>query len=88
MPSPRPTDNLQPTASHRLIGWMLTFIIGFTLLAALVGLLTKLFGAGPIAVLIVVLVLFGIPLFHYIVWGWWLSRRLREEGDADEPPRV
>ena len=64
-------------------------MVGFALIAALVGLLTHLFGAGPIAVLIVVLVLFGIPLFHYAVWGWWLSRRLQErEDETEQPPRV
>ncbi len=37
---------------------------------------------GP--VLIVGGVAFGIALFHYFVWGWWLGKILREAADDDD----
>jgi hypothetical protein len=27
---------------------------------------------------------FLVPLFHYIVWGWWLGDRIRASVEAEE----
>lgn len=27
---------------------------------------------------------FALAAFHYVVWGWWLGRIIREEAQADE----
>lgn len=29
---------------------------------------------------------FAMAAFHYVVWGWWLGRIIREESEADEEP--
>jgi hypothetical protein len=41
---------------------------------------------GPLAIATaVVLIPIGlVALFHYVVWGWWLSRTIREEVEAEE----
>ena len=28
--------------------------------------------------------IFGFTGFHYLLWGWWLGRMIREEGEGDE----
>lgn len=28
-------------------------------------------------------VVVGIAIFHYLLWGWWLGRMIREEGDEE-----
>ena len=39
---------------------------------------------GPLAIVAVLVFVIGgvIALFHYIVWGWWLGRTIREEVEA------
>jgi threonine/homoserine/homoserine lactone efflux protein len=32
----------------------------------------------------VVVVLGGAAAFHYMVWGWWLSHFLRDEGEQED----
>jgi len=39
--------------------------------------------AGPFIVLAAVLV-FGMWVVHYVIWGWWLGPRIREEVEAEE----
>ncbi len=41
---------------------------------------------GPLAIVAVLVFVIGgvIALFHYIVWGWWLGRTIREEVEAEE----
>ncbi|MGE0607679.1 MAG: hypothetical protein AB7O62_11355 [Pirellulales bacterium] len=85
MPPPRPTDPTQPRPALRLLGWGLTLMVCLAIVGALGLLLSALFGAGPIAVLLVIIVIFGVPMFHYIMWGWWLSSRLRDDS-AEDPP--
>lgn len=34
--------------------------------------------------LIVVGVLFGIVAFHYLTWGWWLGKVIRQASDEDD----
>lgn len=29
---------------------------------------------------------FALAAFHYIVWGWWLGRLIRDEADEKESP--
>lgn len=42
-----------------------------------------LMGFGP---LLIVGGLAGFAAFHYVVWGWWLGRLLRDEATDDEDP--
>jgi predicted membrane channel-forming protein YqfA (hemolysin III family) len=37
---------------------------------------------GP--VLLIGMVIFGMGAFHYVVWGWWLSRYIRDD-EEDGP---
>ena len=27
---------------------------------------------------------FGLAFFHYVVWGWWLSKLIRDEAEEEE----
>ncbi len=27
---------------------------------------------------------FALPLFHYVVWGWWLGGMIREDVEEEE----
>ena len=36
------------------------------------------------SVLVVMALLFGFAGIHYVIWGWWLSRIVRDE-DHDDP---
>ena len=50
------------------------------------GILTFLsMGYGAIVIGVITAV-FGLIGFHYIVWGWWLGRILREEAEAEDAP--
>ena len=79
-PLPDPDDNDPPptaaarnTATYFAVALLLAVAVG---LAAFVGMV---FPTG-FAVLAVILAASGLFLFHYLIWGRWLSRRLREDG--------
>ena len=37
---------------------------------------------GPI--LVVAVCVFALAAFHYFVWGWWLSKAIRDEVEEEE----
>ncbi len=41
---------------------------------------------GPLAIVAVLVFGLGglVALFHYLVWGWWLGRTIRDEVEAEE----
>jgi hypothetical protein len=77
---PRPTPGAW-------ISILLAGVIGLALTTALFVLMLQ-FG-GPLAVVAVLVFGLGgvIALFHYVVWGWWLGRTIREEVAAEERER-
>jgi hypothetical protein len=66
---------------------LLAAIAGLVVCAGLFLLMLQ-FG-GPLAVVAVLVFGLGgvIALFHYLVWGWWLGRTIREEVEAEERDR-
>ena len=58
-------------------------VLGFAL-AVIVGLIA----ATGLAGVYVVLALAGVLAFaglHYVLWGWWLSNRIRQQQEAEGP---
>jgi hypothetical protein len=78
-------DELRPPAStpKKRGGWLGIFCVAAVGLAVylVLAFLTLNF-IGP--VLLVGGVLMLIVLFHYVVWGWWLSRVIRQVGDEED----
>jgi hypothetical protein len=78
-------DELRPPAStpQKRGGWLGIFCVAAVGLAVylVLAFLTLNF-IGP--VLLVGGVLMLIVLFHYVVWGWWLSRVIRQVGDEED----
>jgi hypothetical protein len=62
-------------------------VVGLALTIGLFVLMLQ-FG-GPLAIAAVLVFGLGgvIALFHYVIWGWWLARTIREEVEAEERKR-
>ena len=67
--------------------WISILLAGVVALALCAGLfLLMLQFGGPLAIVAVLVFGLGgvIALFHYLIWGWWLGRTIREEVEAEE----
>lgn len=63
------------------LGILLVLAVGMVVYLVLSFLTLNFFGP----VLVVGGILMMIVAFHYVVWGWWLGRVIRQaEGDEDE----
>ena len=62
-----------------LIPVLLAALVGLALIVAMVFLSAGIF-AGVVVMAVGV---FGIAGLHYIVWGWWLSKLIHEEQEAE-----
>ncbi len=85
-PSPELVRPEPPTPKRG--GSLLTaFIAGFLLLAAGGALAFLMLPVAGVVMATggVVALLFGAALFHYVVWGWWLSGVIREQVEEEEP---
>jgi hypothetical protein len=64
-------------------GTWLTVLIAFMMavggLASLM--VMPLVGYAPV----IILAVFGFAALHYFVWGWWLTKIMREENDDPNP---
>ena len=62
----------------------LASVAGMAIVAGLFMLMLQI--GGPLAIVAVLVFGLGglIALFHYVVWGWWLSGTIREEVAAEE----
>jgi hypothetical protein len=80
----RPDPSPKPGA---WISILLAALVGLMLTMALFVLMLQ-FG-GPLAIVAVLVFGLGgvIALFHYLIWGWWLGRTIREEVEAEERER-
>ena len=74
----------EKTPRDSLVPVLLVLAVGGALLVAVLAI------TGP-AGLFIVLAISGVLMFaafHYLLWGWWLSKRLRDDpeepGDADK----
>jgi uncharacterized membrane protein len=74
----------------KISSWLSILLAAVAALSIVAGLFVLMlqFG-GPLAVVAVLIFAVGgaIALFHYIVWGWWLGRTIREEVEAEERRR-
>jgi hypothetical protein len=80
----------RPTPASKPGGWfsiLLAGVAGLVLCAALFLLMLQ-FG-GPLAVVAVLVFGLGgvVALFHYLAWGWWLGRTIREEVEQEDRER-
>ena len=75
--NPRPTP-------RAWLSILLAGVIGLALTTGLFVLMLQV--GGPLAIAAVLVFGLGgvIALFHYLVWGWWLGRTIREEVEAEE----
>jgi hypothetical protein len=72
---------------ERRRGSLLAIVLaGVVFLALLAGFFLIAIPLQPLALpAIGILLLFGfVGLFHYVVWGWWLSPMIHDEVDEDE----
>jgi hypothetical protein len=75
-------SDAKPPAALSWLSFVLALALsGFVLAASflLVGIELTLVIAGVVAVL------GGAAAFHYVVWGWWLSRYIRDDPDPPGP---
>ncbi len=77
-PPERPIE--QPKSGRSWIPIALLVLAGFVAYLALVFLTLGVFGP----VLIIGGALLGIVMFHYVVWGWWLGKVIRDASDEDD----
>ena len=54
------------------------------LLAGLFLVMLQLGGPLAIATAVILIPIGLVALFHYVVWGWWLSATIRDEVEAEE----
>src|SRR5436190_10165809 len=79
-PSPPPAD--APTSG--CLGLALAGMATIFVLACLVMLSSGLLAYA----LLVGGAFFAYAFFHYVVWGWWLSERIRRDVEAEEAANV
>jgi hypothetical protein len=84
---PARAQDKAPTVSP-WISILLAGVAGLAIVAGLFMLMLQI--GGPLAIVAVLVFGLGglIALFHYVVWGWWLSRTIREEVAAEERERT
>jgi membrane protein implicated in regulation of membrane protease activity len=78
---------LRPASAPRANSWLsilLAGIVAIFLLAGLFLLMLQLGGPLAIATAVILVPIGLVALFHYVVWGWWLSRTIRDEVEAEE----
>jgi hypothetical protein len=73
------------TSRDSLVPVLLVLAVGGALLVAVLAI------TGP-AGLFIVLAISGVLMFaalHYLLWGWWLAKRLRDDpDDADDAKKT
>lgn len=78
-------DESQPRTPFRLVGWLLVVLLCGGVFGLSLWILAGIFQTPVLALALLIAVgLFGVPLFHYVVWGWWLSKRLRDEEENEQ----
>jgi hypothetical protein len=74
----------KPAPEEKRRGSILSIILAGSLaLAAVTGLVFITLGLfGP--VLAIAGIIFGFAALHYVAWGWWLPRMIRDEDEAEQ----
>jgi uncharacterized membrane protein len=84
-PLSRPDEERKPG------GWISILLAAVVGLAVVTGLFVLMLQVGgPLAVACVLVLGIGgvIAAFHYLIWGHWLGRTIREEVEAEERERA
>jgi hypothetical protein len=63
-----------------MVSTVMTVAVIVLLIAAIYGL--SLGTAGP--ALAIAACVFALGALHYLVWGWWMGRMIREDVEAEE----
>jgi len=81
MPPTKPSTPPAPPPQH---SW-LPLVLVFGLLAFVLAMSFMLAGIElTLAIVAIVILLGAAAAFHYVVWGWWLSRYIREDVEAEK----
>ena len=78
-----PTKPPAPPEPKRGSSWLailLTSMGGVVVIAVLLFLTQGVLGG----VLVIGGIVFALTAFHYLVWGWWLEKLIRQADDGDE----
>ena len=75
---------LEPPEPPPKSGSYLSIILaGLLAVAVFIGLFFLTLGAvGPI--LVIGVGVFALAAFHYVVWGWWLSKLIQQDAEEEE----
>lgn len=74
-----------PTPSRPPEGSWLSILLVLMLLGTTLAILSFLtLGAMVGAIVLALMVLPGVVLFHYLLWGWWLGKMIEQDADAEE----
>lgn len=76
---PQPAPRSRSVFPIALAGVLLVLVVG-ALVLGISAVIPQL--AAGIAV--VAIGVFVVPLLHYILWGWWLGKRIRADVEAEE----
>ncbi len=77
----RPDPDAQPRPGSSWFAIIFAACLGMGLIAGLV--LLALVWSGAVVVIAAV---FGVGIFHYLFWGWWLSKAIRDD-EAEKDSR-
>jgi hypothetical protein len=80
---PQPTPPRRSVIPIALAGVLLVLVVG-ALVLGISAVIPQL--AAGIAV--VAVGVFVVPLLHYVLWGWWLGKRIRADVEAEEQSRL
>ena len=80
----RRPDRLDPDAQPRAgSSWFAIIFAACLGMGLIVGLmLLALVWSGAVVVIAAV---FGVGIFHYLFWGWWLSKTVRDDEAENRP---
>jgi len=72
----------KPEAPRPSKSWISILLAAMLAAMVAIGLMFLTLGVTGIVILIGAGV-FGLAALHYLVWGWWLTRSIREEQEAE-----
>ena len=79
----RPPNDDDDSPPPRRGSYLSLILASLLAMAVFLGLFFLTLGAvGPIVV--IAGGVFALAAFHYVVWGWWLSRLIREDAEDEQ----
>ena len=78
---PARPSSAEPGAGARKSSWLTVMLALFMALAGITSLMVMpLVGYAPV----IILAVFGFAALHYVVWGWWLPKYLRDSEEEEK----